>query len=75
MRRDYPESDPALIDDAVLAELDWVKQFIMGVRQIRSEMDIKPGRPLPVICRRLPGSMPQRKRPNPRPRWSAKCSC
>ena len=50
MRRPYPESDPSLIDDDTLAELDWVKSFIMGVRQIRSEMDIKPGRPLPVIC-------------------------
>jgi valyl-tRNA synthetase len=50
MRRPYPESDPALIDNDTLAELGWVKSFIMGVRQIRSEMDIKPGRPLPVIC-------------------------
>lgn len=50
MRRSYPLPDATLIDDAVLAELEWVKRFIMGVRQIRSEMDIKPGRQLPVIC-------------------------
>ena len=50
MRRSYPQSDPDLIDDAALAELEWIKAFIMGVRQIRSEMDIKPGKPLPVIC-------------------------
>ncbi len=51
MRRPYPEADQALIDSAALVELDWVKAFVMGVRQIRSEMDIKPGKPLPVICK------------------------
>jgi len=50
MRRPYPEVNEVLIDNAALAELDWVKTFVMGVRQIRSEMDIKPSKPLPVIC-------------------------
>jgi valyl-tRNA synthetase len=50
MRCSYPQADPSLVDEAALAELGWVKTFIMGVRQIRSEMDIKPGKPLPVIC-------------------------
>ncbi len=51
MHRPYPEANKALIDSSSLVELEWVKAFIMGVRQIRSEMDIKPGKPLPVICR------------------------
>jgi valyl-tRNA synthetase len=46
----YPKSDANLINEAVITDLEWVKQFIMGVRQIRSEMDIKPGKPLPVLC-------------------------
>tara|TARA_B110000967_G_C18701526_1_gene468092 strand:- start:263 stop:862 length:600 start_codon:yes stop_codon:yes gene_type:complete len=46
----YPKSDASLINKAVITDLEWVKQFIMGVRQIRSEMDIKPGKPLPVLC-------------------------
>ena len=46
----YPVANTDLIDAQVVAELEWVKQFIMGVRQIRSEMDIKPGKPLPVVC-------------------------
>jgi valyl-tRNA synthetase len=50
MRRRYPQSDPALVDDDALVEIEWLKKFVMGVRQIRSEMDIKPGKPLPVIC-------------------------
>ncbi|MCP4487988.1 MAG: valine--tRNA ligase [Gammaproteobacteria bacterium] len=46
----YPQADENLIDSDAIDTLEWVKQFIMGVRQIRSEMDIKPGKPLPVIC-------------------------
>ncbi|MFT5659050.1 MAG: valyl-tRNA synthetase [Gammaproteobacteria bacterium] len=46
----YPIADAGLIDNKVIADLEWIKQFIMGVRQIRSEMDIKPGKPLPVLC-------------------------
>jgi valyl-tRNA synthetase len=29
--------------------MDWVMQFILGVRKIRSGYDIKPGQPLPVL--------------------------
>jgi valyl-tRNA synthetase len=50
MRCSYPQLDAALIDRAALDELEWVKAFIMGIRQIRSEMDIKPGKPVPVLC-------------------------
>jgi len=46
----YPEADEKLIDNSAIEELEWVKQFIMGIRQIRSEMDIKPGQSLPVLC-------------------------
>ncbi|MGI9270427.1 MAG: valine--tRNA ligase [Woeseiaceae bacterium] len=31
------------------ADIEWVRLFILGIRQIRGEMDIKPGEPLPVI--------------------------
>jgi valyl-tRNA synthetase len=50
MRCRYPQSNEALIDRDALDELEWVKAFIMGIRQIRSEMDIKPGKPVPVLC-------------------------
>ena len=46
----YPQASDALIDREALDELEWVKAFIMGIRQIRSEMDIKPGKPVPVLC-------------------------
>jgi valyl-tRNA synthetase len=50
MRCRYPQAEAALIDADAVDELEWVKAFIMGVRQIRSEMDIKPGKPVPVLC-------------------------
>ena len=34
--------------DAV-AEMEWVKQFILGIRQIKGEMNIAPGKPVPVL--------------------------
>ncbi len=46
----YPRADDKLIDTPASIEIKWVKEFIMGVRQIRSEMDIKPGKALPVLC-------------------------
>ena len=49
MLQPYPVCDNGKIDSEAIAELNWVKAFIMGVRQIRSEMDIKPGKMLPVL--------------------------
>jgi valyl-tRNA synthetase len=49
MLRAYPEPDDAAVDDAAIADIDWVRQFILGIRQIRGEMDISPGKPLPVL--------------------------
>lgn len=49
MLQKYPQRDESLIDSSSIEELDWVKSFIMGIRSIRSEMDIKPGKPLPVL--------------------------
>jgi len=49
MLRPYPEADPGLIDPDAESELQWVMQFILGIRQIRGEMDISPGKALPVL--------------------------
>jgi valyl-tRNA synthetase len=49
MLQPYPVADTALVDQAALAEIEWVKAFIMGIRRIRSEMDIKPGQVLDVL--------------------------
>jgi valyl-tRNA synthetase len=49
MLRPYPEPDDAAVDESAAADIEWVKQFILGVRQIRGEMDISPGKALPVL--------------------------
>lgn len=49
MSQAYPVSSEALVDKAAEEELEWVKAFVIGIRRIRSESDIAPGKPLPVI--------------------------
>ncbi|PLA73937.1 valine--tRNA ligase [Hydrogenovibrio sp. SC-1] len=53
MLQPYPKSDDALIDTYAEAELEWVKQFIMGIRKIRSEMDIAPSKKLDILLSNL----------------------
>ena len=49
MLQPYPESDQALIDSQAETEIEWVKSVITGVRTIRAEMNIPPGKALPVL--------------------------
>ncbi len=45
----FPSSNAEYIDIKSLQELEWCKEFINGVRKIRAEMDIAPGKPLNVL--------------------------
>ena len=49
MLQPFPKADPAKIDAAAEADIEWVKGVIVGVRNIRGEMNIAPGKPLPVL--------------------------
>jgi valyl-tRNA synthetase len=49
MRCPYPQPDDEARDDEAVADIEWVRQFILGIRQIRGEMDISPGKVLPVL--------------------------
>ena len=49
MLQPYPQSATAEADEEAVADIEWLRKFILGVRQIRGEMDIPPGKPLPVI--------------------------
>jgi len=49
MLQSYPISDASLMDDQAEIEMEWVKHFILGIRQIRGEMNISPGKPLPIL--------------------------
>ncbi|MGZ8158930.1 MAG: valine--tRNA ligase [Methylobacter sp.] len=49
MLQPYPVADEAQIDSTAIAETTWIMNFILGVRRIRGEMNIAPGKPLPVL--------------------------
>lgn len=47
----FPEFDAAQVDAKAVADLEWVKQVIVAVRNIRGEMDISPNVPLNVLIK------------------------
>ncbi|TXH05064.1 MAG: valine--tRNA ligase [Nevskiaceae bacterium] len=49
MLQRYPVAQPGKINEAAEADIEWLKGFILGLRQIRGEMDISPGKPLPLL--------------------------
>lgn len=49
MLQPYPRSNNDLVDVASAAEIDWLKEFIVGVRKIRSEMNIPPSKAVPAL--------------------------
>jgi valyl-tRNA synthetase len=49
MLQPYPDVRSDWTDNDAEAELDWVRKFILGIRQIRGEMDLSPGKSLPVL--------------------------
>ncbi len=51
MLQPYPVADVLDTDNGSLPEIDWLKSFILGVRRIRAERDITPGKPLDVKTR------------------------
>jgi valyl-tRNA synthetase len=48
MLQAYPDSEEFETDESSLDEIAWVKAFILGVRRIRAERDIPPGKKLAV---------------------------
>ncbi|MBU2705542.1 valine--tRNA ligase [Zooshikella marina] len=49
MLQPYPACDPNNIDEAAVAELEWVKGIVVAIRTIRSEMIIKPSAEINVL--------------------------
>jgi valyl-tRNA synthetase len=49
MLQPFPVADDAQIDSNAIAQTNWVMSFILGVRRIRGEMNIAPGKPFPVL--------------------------
>ena len=48
MRQPYPQADNGS-DPAADAEIHWLQQTLLGVRKIRADMNIAPGKTLPLI--------------------------
>ncbi len=48
MLEPYPGTSDFKVDKESTATIDWIKSFILGVRRIRAERDIPPGKPLAV---------------------------
>jgi valyl-tRNA synthetase len=49
MRQPYPAAADYPRDEDAESEMAWVQGLVLGVRQVRGEMNIAPGRPLPVL--------------------------
>ncbi len=49
MLQPFPAAADYARDEDAEREMQWLQGFILGIRQIRGEMDISPGRRLPVL--------------------------
>lgn len=53
MLEPFPQFDPALSDDTALKQLNWIKELIINVRNVRAEMNIAPSKGLEVLLRSI----------------------
>ena len=51
MLQSYPVSDSGRIDETAERDIEWLKSFITGIRNIRAELNIGPSKPLNVLLR------------------------
>ncbi|MEE4145561.1 MAG: valine--tRNA ligase [Halieaceae bacterium] len=51
MLQPYPEAGEKGVDSVANADIEWLKGVIVGIRNIRGEMNIAPGKEIPVLFR------------------------
>jgi valyl-tRNA synthetase len=51
MLESYPRAEEYPTDEAAEREVAWIQAFVLAVRQIRGEMNIKPAKAIPVLLR------------------------
>ncbi|RUM77617.1 MAG: valine--tRNA ligase, partial [Candidatus Thioglobus sp.] len=56
MTQSYPEVENDLISTQAEEEMQWLQTFILGIRQIRGEMNIPPSKPLPCFVQNISNS-------------------
>jgi valyl-tRNA synthetase len=49
MQRPWPEAGAIAADEAASAEIEWFKAVLSGIRRIRAEMNIAPGKTIPLL--------------------------
>ncbi|WP_445146147.1 valine--tRNA ligase [Dyella sp. Tek66A03] len=49
MQRPWPRADEIAADEAATAEIEWFKNVLSGIRRIRAEMNIAPGKTIPLL--------------------------
>jgi valyl-tRNA synthetase len=49
----FPQFNADKCDQQAIDDLEWVKQFIVAIRNIRGEMDISPSKELPVLLKNV----------------------
>ncbi|MCX7513802.1 valine--tRNA ligase [Frateuria sp. STR12] len=49
MERPWPDAAALPTDETASAEIEWVKAVLSGIRRIRSEMNIAPGKTIPLL--------------------------
>ena len=49
IQRAYPRAADFAADEAATAEIEWFKAVLSGVRKIRAEMNIAPGKTIPLL--------------------------
>jgi valyl-tRNA synthetase len=64
MLQPFPAFDAALEDQQALNDLEWIKQAIIAVRNIRAEMNIAPSKQLEVLLRNANGDAQRRVQEN-----------
>ncbi|NBI13175.1 valine--tRNA ligase [[Haemophilus] felis] len=53
MLQPFPQFDESLVDDEAVAQIEWLKEIIVAVRNIRAESNIAPSKPLDLLVRNI----------------------
>ncbi len=56
----YPVADESLVDQTAADDLEWIKLFVTGIRNIRGEGQISPSTQLTVLCKQPEQTTQQR---------------
>jgi len=49
LQRSWPNANEITIDETATAEIEWFKNVLSGIRRIRAEMNIAPGKMIPLL--------------------------